>query len=276
MSLQFDVEEFVRPLVSALYESSDEDMEIDTASTTVVNQSLDDDSDIEVIACYREMPIYPPQLAAGRAMTFEGPFNLNEQSNLPWGQSGSIGSTIDPSDSLIDWFVGSPPSQTYVGEDPRHRMANCSQLEPIPYSPLSPPLIDQGPSSSHRYPGWTPSPEGDNEWVTNQHITGLAISTNKLCGEASYVQHGDCTVCGKPYAMIQEKMTLGYLEKTHEPGETYAQRIRRRDAFEAGMRAASVILVPGGVSQAAACDGVFYQIPAGNNAPNPPPGVLPI
>ena len=276
MSLQFDVEEFVRPLVSALYESSDEDMEIDTASTTVVNQSLDDDSDIEVIACYREMPIYPPQLAAGRAMTFEGPFNLNEQSNLPWGQSGSIGSTIDPSDSLIDWFVGSPPSQTYVGEDPRHRMANCSQLAPIPYSPLSPPLIDQGPSSSQRYPGWTLSPEGDNEWVTNQHITGLAISTNKLCGEASYVQHGDCTVCGKPYAMIQEEMTLGYLEKTHEPGETYAQRIRRRDVFEAGMRAASVILVPGGVSQAADCDGVFYQIPAGNSAPNPPPGVLPI
>ena len=50
MSLQFDVEEFIRPLVSALYESSDEDMEIDTVSTTVVNQSLDDDSDIEVLA----------------------------------------------------------------------------------------------------------------------------------------------------------------------------------------------------------------------------------
>ena len=85
MSLQFDVEEFVRPLVSAMYESSDEDMEIDTASTTVVNQSLDDDSDIEVIACYREMPIYLPQLAAGRAMTFEDPSYVDDQSNLPWG-----------------------------------------------------------------------------------------------------------------------------------------------------------------------------------------------
>ena len=62
MSLQFDVEEFIRPLVSALYESSDEDMEIDTVSTTVVNRSLDDDSGIEVLACYREAPIYPPQL----------------------------------------------------------------------------------------------------------------------------------------------------------------------------------------------------------------------
>ena len=75
--------------------------------------------------------------------------------------------------------------------------------------------------------------------------------------------------------MIQEEMTLGYLEQTHEPGETYVQRIRRRDAFQAGMRAACVILVPGGVSRAAACDGVLYQIP-GNNACNPPPGVLPI
>ena len=75
--------------------------------------------------------------------------------------------------------------------------------------------------------------------------------------------------------MIQEEMTLGYLKQTHEPGETYSQRARRRSAFEAGKRAASVILVPGGVSQAAACDGIFYQIP-GNSTTNPPPGTLPI
>ena len=60
MSLQFDGEEFIRPLVSALYESSDEDMEVDTASATVVNQDEDEDSDIEVLACYREVPIYLP------------------------------------------------------------------------------------------------------------------------------------------------------------------------------------------------------------------------
>ena len=76
--------------------------------------------------------------------------------------------------------------------------------------------------------------------------------------------------------MIQEEITLGYLEKRHEPGENYAQRIRRRNAFQAGMKAGSVIFVPGGVSQAVACEGIFYKIPAGNNAPNPPPGVLPI
>ena len=100
MSLQFDVEEFIRPLVSALYESSDEDMEIDTVSTTVVNRSLDDDSDIEVLACYREAPIYPPQLTAGRAMTFDLPIGEEDQDYLQCGPSGSIGSTFDPSDGL--------------------------------------------------------------------------------------------------------------------------------------------------------------------------------
>ena len=154
-------------------------------------------------------------------------------------------------------------------------MAHYSRIDPIPYSPISPPLIDQGPTDGQYHSQWTPERSIGSGWVTNPHITGLAISASKLCGEANYVQHGDCTVCRKSYAMIQEEMTLGYLEQTHEPGESYAQRIRRRNAFEAGMRAASVILVPGGVSQAAACDGIFYRIP-GNSTLNPPPGVLPI
>ena len=95
-------------MVSALYESSDEDMDIDTASTTMVNQSLDEDSDIEVIACYSESQIYPPQQTAGRAMTFDFTGCGNDQPYPEYGTSRSIGSTFDPSDSLVDWIVGSP------------------------------------------------------------------------------------------------------------------------------------------------------------------------
>ena len=65
MSMQFDVEDFIRPLVSALYESSEKDMEVDSASVTAIEQGQDADSDIEVIACYREAPVFPPQLAGG-------------------------------------------------------------------------------------------------------------------------------------------------------------------------------------------------------------------
>ena len=95
-------------------------------------------------------------------------------------------------------------------------------------------------------------------WGTKLHPTGPLFSVDKS------------------FATIQEEITVGYLEQTHIPEENYAQRIRRRNAFLAGMRAAIMILVPGGVSQAAACDGILYQIPAGNSVPNPPPGILPI
>ena len=42
-----------RKLVSALYESSEEDMEVYSASVTVIEKEQDADSNIEVIACYR-------------------------------------------------------------------------------------------------------------------------------------------------------------------------------------------------------------------------------
>ena len=127
MSLQFDVEEFIRPLVSALYESSEEDMEIDSASVTAIEQDQDADSDIEVIACYRETPVYPPQLAGGRAMTFDHDAHTDDEIQYFCGPSGSLDSKFDPSDSLVDWLVGSRPTQSYRANDPNHRMANWSQ-----------------------------------------------------------------------------------------------------------------------------------------------------
>ena len=167
MSLQFDIEEFIRPLVSALYEFSEEDMEVDSASVTAIEQDQDTDSDIEVIACYRETPVYPPQLAGGRAMTFEQDAYVDDEIKYLCGPSGSFDSTFDPSDSLVDWLVGSPPTQSHTANDPNHRMANCSQLESIPYSPMSPPLIDQGPSQNIGNDQWSEGPEQVDSWMAN-------------------------------------------------------------------------------------------------------------
>ena len=141
---------------------------------------------------------------------------------------------------------------------------------------MSTPLIDQEPSGNIGNDHWSGEPQQADSWMSNPHIIGLAIRVSGLCGEPHYIQRGDCTLCGKSFATIQKEITLGYLEKTHIPERTYAQRIRSKNAFLAGMSAGSVILVPGGVSQATACDGIFYQIPAGDNAPNPAPGLLPI
>ena len=71
-------------------------------------------------------------------------------------------------------------------------------------------------------------------------------------------------------------MTLEYIEQTHVAVGTYQQRLARRDAFLAGMKPGSFILVPRGVSQTAACDGTLYQIMPENCETLPATGVLPV
>ena len=139
MALQFDTEGINGPLVSLSYRSSDEEMEVDSIQS--VHDS--DDDDIQVIACYSENQEFPPQLTAGRAMTTDLSDCLGYLS-LPETISESY--FTEPTEDLIDWFVGSPPS-TYTGVQPqRQPIAQCSQLDPVSYSPLSPPLIDQFPN----------------------------------------------------------------------------------------------------------------------------------
>ena len=83
-------------------------MEIDSASVTTIEQDQDADSDIEVIACYRETPVYPPLLLI-RAMPFDHDAHTDDELQHFCGPSGSLDSTFDPSDSLVDWLVWKPP-----------------------------------------------------------------------------------------------------------------------------------------------------------------------
>ena len=120
---------------------------------------------------------------------------------------------------------------------------------------MSPPLIDQFPKYA------PPEDEYDDQMepqcARNQHITGLGISVSGLCGQPNDVLYSDCVVCGKSFQAIKEEVTLGYLESTHIPGETYEQRQSRRRAFQAGIKAGSFIIIPRGVLQATACDGIL-------------------
>ena len=275
MALQFPIEGRPRSLVSLSYASSDEDMEVD--SVTSVQDHLDkkeEDDEIQVLACYYENPPFLPQLAAGRAMTTSLTQSLNDL-NLP---ADSLLETIDtftePSDDLINWAVGHPPA-TYCAQDSTHHpIAECSQLDPVIQSPASPPLADQMPY--YHYEHQQQHDQRADQWVQNRHITGLAISVSSYCGQPNDTSHSGCIVCGKSYPEIKEEITLGYLEGSHVSGESYDQRMARRRAFQAGMRAGSFILIPLGVSQAAACDGLLYQVMPEDFQINPAPGVLPL
>ena len=76
-------------------------------------ESQDSDDDIQVLACYHENAPFPPQLAAGRAMTTELTNSLNDL-NLPKEDfTDTISTFTEPSQELLDWCVGAPPT-TYV------------------------------------------------------------------------------------------------------------------------------------------------------------------
>ena len=261
--------------MSLSYCSYDEEKEVDSIYSVHDTDPCDSDEDgIQVIACYSKNPEFPPQLAAGRAMTSDLTDCLSYLS-LP-ETVGTVPESYftEPSKELIEWFVGRPPS-TYSGVQPQqHPIAQCSQIDPVPYSSMSPPLIDQFPSYAPRDDDYDDPTEP--QWARNQHITGLGISASGLCGQPNDVLSSGCVVCGNSFQAIKEEVTLGYLESTHIPGETYEQRQSRRKAFQAGMKAGSFIISPRGVSQAAACDGILYRVGPENDNSNPGPGVLPI
>ena len=113
-------------------------------------------------------------------------------------------------------------------------------------------------------------------WPDNAHITGVAVSTSGTSGEPNIVQHGDCYVCGKSFDTFKEEILFNFQEQTNIEGESSQTRLRWRNAFQAGMQAGSFILVPRGVSQAAACDGNKYQVARNDSHLSYIPGVLPL
>ena len=113
MSWQFVLDALTRPLFSLSYQSSDEDMEIDSVSIADNLENQDCDEDIQDLACYRESDPFLPQLIAGRAMTTELSQYLNDFS-LPNEDSVVSASTFtEPSQDLREWRVGGPPGNSY-------------------------------------------------------------------------------------------------------------------------------------------------------------------
>ena len=275
MSLQFKIEEYPRSLVSSAYASSDEDMDIDSVISIQDQWDRESgDDEIQVLTCYHENPPFPPQLVAGRTMTTSLTQCLDDLSLPSTHCNDTIDTFTEPSGELVNWPIGHPPATYDHQPIEYHPTADCGQLNPVVVSPASPPLIDHMPS--YQYENQYQPGHYIDQWARNPHITGLAISASGSCGQSNDVYHSDCIVCGKSFPEITEEITLGYLEGNHVTGETYDQRMERRRAFQAGMKAGSFILFPQGVSQAAACYGTYYQVTPTNDQSNPGPGVLPI
>ena len=79
------------------------------------------------------------------------------------------------------FFFGNLPQRTHSIIAQGHPMAQCSRLEPIPYSPLSPLLVEQGPSLDRDFD--YRSDEDNIPGIDNLNVTGVAMSTSGVCGQ---------------------------------------------------------------------------------------------
>ena len=139
IALQFTVDDLIQPIVSLSYLSSDEEMEVDDPSQASVRED-DQDSDIEVLACYRETQPLELQAVAGRYMTTELPGCLDDLSIPETLHRPSPTDENYPPSGLVDLVLGqSPPLESFVPLS-QQPIAHCSHLEPIPATPQSPPI----------------------------------------------------------------------------------------------------------------------------------------
>ena len=118
-------------------------MEVDVQSVETLGNASDD-SDIEVIACYRHVPIQPQDLMAGRAMTVDtSQCVIDDHPNFPWDEFDSIMQQVDDQSNLLD--IGAGPSTSIRSNSPP--INHCAELTPFVDTPLSPPPCDRGPTN---------------------------------------------------------------------------------------------------------------------------------
>ena len=118
---------------------------------------------------------------------------------------------------------------------------------------MSPTAVDKYPTGDWRASGET-STSNKQQCTSGIHFKGPNSDNPYISGCT------DCLICGKSVEQIQDEAVIDYLLKTAVQGESPEQFNARRLAFLEGMKVGYFKLIPGGVSQASACDGNMYSI----------------
>ena len=135
-----------------------------------------------------------------------------------------------------------------------HSINICSQLIPMVDTPMSPPAVDKFTTGDWRVNVET-SASNRQQCPSGIHFKGLNGVDNPYITGCT-----DCLVCGKSVEQSQDEAVIDYLHKTAVRGESPEQFIAKRLAFLEGIKVGCFMLIPGGVSQASACDSNMYSI----------------
>ena len=248
-----------------IYISSDEEEMMDSVSGYSVDDlylsSEDESTDVEIMARCIERQLTEP-------ITIP-----NSGTSSAQVRCGTPKPNFPPFPTFSQQFFELGSGNGPVGRDARirtnHPINVCRDLRPMVDTPMSPPPEDRGPSSVQETPACSYSTDTTTIETVASHFDSMAVSEG-----VGLVGCSDCVVCGKSVLQIQTESVNDYIDKTVVPGETLAETERRKRAFLDGMAAGTFLLMPGGVSQAAACDGNWYSIAYGCNRVLP--GTIPL
>ena len=160
-------------------------------------------------------------------------------------------------------IIGNP--EQYTPQIPPRRnppIQLCQHVQPIPDTPESPSAENRAhsdntcPDDIPNQPPSIPLNNPPNIMTVADGLRNLTLQPHPQRNE--WVT--SCLVCGKSYNQVIEETVADCLNQTAQPGETVRERQIKRNAFIDGIQSGVFTFIPTGVSQAAACDGLFYSI----------------
>ena len=130
-------------------------------------------------------------------------------------------------------------------------------------SPLNDLEVKNEPTEA---PQTLPGPDPN---LVRSHLQGIRLPDGSVTN-----RYSDCIICGRSVESIKEASIVEYLNKTRTKNETPEMTEAKRKAFTDGMAMGTLMFVPAGLSQAAACDGITYTISGTETVVIP--GTLPV
>ena len=256
--------------------SDEEEGMCDLSMTSVLDLQLSSedeeeiDDEIMMMAQCVEMELSSPIPVPGASTALK---IRNEAPRYNPPRYGTSGASFATKPTLDQSFFSLGKRNGPIRRDDRvrnnHPIKLCREIIPMVDTPMSPPPEEKGPT----YDIYSADGQGE---ITQQsldavanHFQGMEIETNN-----PMANYSDCVICGKSTLQIQSEAVTDYLRKTAILGESADQLEARKRAFLEGRQVGTFLLLPGGESQAAACDGNIYTID--HTRPIALPGTLPL
>ena len=234
-----------------IYISSDDEMECASSASVDDLESLSDDDEMALLAQCVERQLDLPSTSAG--IQIPSASGKQEVTRATTPRLAYVpGPMFDA--GYFDLRMGRGPTARDSRLRNDHPINLCSQLIPMVDTPMSPPAIDKYPTGD-----WRITAEATTS-SSQRHEGGIHFRGPTAADNPYITGCTDCLVCGKSVEQIQDEAVIDYLHKTAVRGESAEQFNARRLAFLEGMKVGCFMLIPGGVSQASACDGNTYSI----------------